>query len=260
MTTAKTRTAASGPDTGSPPAAARPRGPAGLAYGAALPTALIVSGALAGMGYGLLTPPSYEASANVLVTPDKGGNGAEAVNFAQAYGRLAGLPETLTWAPSPPWGTSVEAAARSLRTSTSPDTPLIRLTASAPRPDRAASLANAAAAALVRYGTDHQHDTGVRVVLMSNALAPTTASSPKLVLDVAVGAASGGLLAALAAIAGLRWPQRAGVGRRRQARGSDAGGDAPAPSEGNRSASRHSGSSRSSRRNRVDQAAPDAEQ
>ncbi|WP_051468465.1 hypothetical protein [Actinomadura oligospora] len=268
MTTAKTRTAedgpgtgpATGPDagpagTGLPHAAGRSRGPSAPARGAALPMAVIVFGALAGTVYGLLTPPSYDASANVLIAPDKQSTGADAVNYAQAYGRLASLPETLTWAPSPaPWGTAVESAAKRLRTSTSPDTPLIRLTASASEARRAATLANAAAAALVRYGAGHQRDTGVRVILMSNALAPTTASSPRLVLDIAVGAASGGLLAALAALAGLRWPQ-APVGRRRQGGGpgiepdDDAAEDALPGEDGPKA-----------RRNRGEQAAPEAGQ
>ncbi|MEV5574991.1 Wzz/FepE/Etk N-terminal domain-containing protein [Spirillospora sp. NPDC052269] len=227
MTTAKTRTAENGPETGPLPAAGRSRGPSGPARGAVLPMAVILFGAVAGAGYGLISPPTYEASANVLVAPDKQSNGSDAVNYAQAYGRLASLPETLTWAPPPPpWGTAVDTAAKHLRTSTSPETPLIRLTASASGPRRAAALANAAAAALVRYGAGHQADTGVRVVLMSDALAPATASSPKIVLDVAVGAASGGLLAALAALAGLQWPQ-ASAGRRRQRRGSDPGSAAP---------------------------------
>ncbi|MFC5180021.1 YveK family protein [Actinomadura harenae] len=263
MTTAKTRTADGGPDTGPPPPGGRARGPADPMRGAALPMAVIVLGAVAGTLYGLLTPPAFEASANVLVAPDKHSSGADAVNYAQAYGRLANLPETLTWAPVPaPWGTSVESAAKRLRTSTSPDTPLIRLTATAPEPRRAATLANAAAAALVRYGTGHQADTGVRVILMSNALAPTTASSPKLLLDIAVGAASGGLLAALAALAGLRWPP-ASAGRRRQGRAWDTEAVPDAPSEtGGRAQTRRSGasrSSRSSRRNRVERPAAEDE-
>ncbi|RFU40200.1 lipopolysaccharide biosynthesis protein [Actinomadura logoneensis] len=224
MTTSHTRTAEDGQDPGPddstdtgpmPVTAEPPRGPAGLARGLALPAAMIAIGAAAGAGYGLLMPPSYEASANVLVASDKSGSATDAVNYAQAYGRLAVLPETLTWAPAPPWGSSAESAARRLRVSTSPDAPLIRITASAPRPGRAAALANAAAAALVRYGTGHRADTGVRVVLMSNALVPATAGSPEPVLDTAVGAASGGLLAALAMLAGLRRPQRTGRPSRR---------------------------------------------
>ncbi|MFC4910394.1 hypothetical protein [Actinomadura gamaensis] len=205
MTTAHTETAENRPDGDAGPPPARPRGPL---RATALPLLMIAIGAVAGTAYGLATPPTYEASAHVLVTADRTGAGPDAVNYAQAYGRLASLPETLAWAPSPPWGRSVDAAARSVHTSTSPDTPLIRLIASASRPDRAATLANAAAAALVRYGSVHQQDTGVRVVLMSNALVPADASSPKPALDIAVGAAAGGLLAALAALAGVQWPQR----------------------------------------------------
>ncbi|MCP2335166.1 hypothetical protein [Actinomadura rupiterrae] len=218
MTTVKAQADGNRPDTtaGPPPVPARPRG---AMRDAALPMLMITLGAVAGAAYGTITPPTYEASAHVLITPDKSGSAPEAVNYAQAYGRLANLPETLTWAPAPPWGSSVASAARRVRTSTSPDTPLIRLIASAGKPRQAADLANAAAAGLVRYGSVHQGDTGVRVVLMSNALVPTAASSPSPGLDIAVGAAAGGLLAALAALAGLRWPQPGPRGRRRDVTG-----------------------------------------
>ncbi|QKG24203.1 hypothetical protein [Actinomadura verrucosospora] len=86
-----------------------------------------------------------------------------------------------------------------IQSSTSPDTPLIKLAGSADTPAGAAAYANAAADALVRYGTSHRTDTGVRVALMSMAATPSAPSSPNLPLDVAVGTASGVLLAGLGA-------------------------------------------------------------
>ncbi|MWA07134.1 hypothetical protein F8568_043730 [Actinomadura sp. LD22] len=162
--------------------------------------ALVLSGFLGGLGYALFAPATYTATAYVLVVDDgPGGQGPAAVSFAQAFGRLAPLPETLAYSSIPLPDGAMAATRDHIQSSTSPDTPLIKLAGSADSPAGAAAFANAAADALVRYGTSHRSDTGVRVALMSMAATPSAPSSPNPPLDVAVGTASGVLLAGLGA-------------------------------------------------------------
>ncbi|QKW33235.1 hypothetical protein HUT06_03635 [Actinomadura sp. NAK00032] len=176
-----------------------------------LSLALVLAGFLGGLGYALLAPTTYTATAFVLVVDaGDGGSGPAAVSFAQAYGRLAPLPETLEYSTLPlprhaPGGTREH-----IQASTSPDTPLIRLAGSARTAGDAAAFANAAADALVRYGTSHRSDTGVRVALMTLAEPPAAPSSPNLPLGVAAGTATGVLLAGLVAavMAGRRGARR----------------------------------------------------
>ncbi|WP_131764056.1 hypothetical protein, partial [Actinomadura fibrosa] len=169
----------------------------------ALPIVFVLTGFLGGLGYALLAPTVYTATAYVLVVDDgaQGQDGPAAVSFAQAFGRLAPLPETLGYSsiplPAVPPGTTRQ----HVQAVTSPDTPLIRLTGSGDGPADAAAFANAAADALVRYGTSHRADTGVRVALMSLATTPSAPSSPNLPLNVAVGTAAGVLLAGISAAA-----------------------------------------------------------
>ncbi|WP_344285330.1 Wzz/FepE/Etk N-terminal domain-containing protein, partial [Actinomadura napierensis] len=165
-----------------------------------LAIALVLSGLLGGLGYALFAPATYTATAYVLVVDDgDGAQGPAAVSFAQAFGRLAPLPETLAYSSIPLPDGAMAATRDHIQSSTSPDTPLIKLAGSADTPAGAAAFANAAADALVRYGTSHRTDTGVRVALMSMAATPSAPSSPNLSLDVAVGTASGVLLAGLGA-------------------------------------------------------------
>ncbi|WP_242882366.1 hypothetical protein [Actinomadura litoris] len=168
-------------------------------FGPAL--ALVLTGTLGGLGYSLVVPATYTATAYVLVV-DEGAGGARgpaAVSFAQAYGRLAPLPETLRHSSLPLPKVARGATREHIQASTSPETPLVRLTGSGASAADAAGFANAAADALVRYGTSHRADTGVRVALMSLAGKPAAPTSPNLPLDVAVGTASGILLAGLGA-------------------------------------------------------------
>ncbi|WP_131743367.1 hypothetical protein, partial [Actinomadura roseirufa] len=161
---------------------------------------LVLGGLLCGLGYALVAPTAYTATAYVLVVDNGGGqSGPAAVSFAQAYGRLAPLPETLAWSALPLPRVAPGETRAHIQASTSPDTPLIRLSGSAATPGDAAGFANASADALVRYGTAHRGDTGVRVALMSLAARPSAPSSPNLPLDASVGTATGVLLAGLSA-------------------------------------------------------------
>jgi hypothetical protein len=164
--------------------------------------AILIAGALGGFAYGNLKSPTYSATSFVLVVgqPDAG---PAAVNFAQAYARLAPRPETLAWSSKGMPPAVRERARHNLQASASPDTPLVRLTGTADTPVRAAEYANTAADALVRYGVAHQQDTGVRVALMTEADTPLTPSSPNLPMNVAVGTATGLLLGGLVAVTGI---------------------------------------------------------
>lgn len=181
------------------------------------PIAFVLAGLLGGLGYALFAPTTYTATAFVLVVESgEGRSGPAAVSFAQAFGRLAPLPETLAYSslPLPDGGNG--STREHIQASTSPDTPLIKLAGSGRTARDAAAFANAAADALVRYGTSHRSDTGVRVALMTLAEPPAAPSSPNLPLGVAVGTASGVLLAGLAAAvtSGRRGP----AGRRERGR------------------------------------------
>ncbi|WP_158079403.1 lipopolysaccharide biosynthesis protein, partial [Actinomadura sp. CNU-125] len=156
-------------------------------------------GLIGGGAYALFTPPSYTATAFVLVVDDKERAGIDAVGFAQAYGRLAPLPETLAWSRRPLPDAPPGELREHVQASTSPDAPLVKLTGRAPSAPDAAAFANAAADALVRYGGSHSADTGVRVALMGLAQPPDTPTSPNPPLNIAVGTASGMLLAGLSA-------------------------------------------------------------
>ncbi|WP_147339658.1 Wzz/FepE/Etk N-terminal domain-containing protein [Actinomadura spongiicola] len=173
--------------------------------------AFVLAGLLGGLGYALFAPTTYTANAFVLVVEETGDGrtAPAAVSFAQAYGRLAPLPETLRYSTRPLPKVKKGSTRRHVRASTSPDTPLIRLTGSARTSRDAAGFANAAADALVRYGTTHRAETGVRVTLMSLAVPPSSPTSPNLPLGLAVGTASGVLLAGLSAavLSGRRRPR-----------------------------------------------------
>ncbi|MFC4054226.1 hypothetical protein ACFOY4_31420 [Actinomadura syzygii] len=177
--------------------------------------AFVVAGFLGGLGYVLLVPATYTANAYVLVVNDARTDGPAAVNFAQTFGRLAPLPETLGYSALPLPAGAGGAPRDHVRASTSPDTPLIELTGSAPTSRAAAAFANAAADALVRYGAAHRAETGVRVAPMSRAVPPGAPASPNPVLGVGVGTASGVLLAGLsaAALSGRRPARRRTVPR-----------------------------------------------
>jgi capsular polysaccharide biosynthesis protein len=193
-------------------AARRLRGPAtALLRRFGLAMAFVLAGLLGGLGYGLLAPTTYTATAFVLVVDaGDGQSGPAAVSFAQAYGRLAPLPETLEHSSIPLPRHAAGGTREHIQASTSPDTPLIRLAGSARTARDAAAFANAAADALVKYGTRHRADTGVRVALMTLAEPPAAPSSPNLVLDVAAGTASGILHAGLspALMSGRRGARR----------------------------------------------------
>ncbi|MDH6129424.1 Wzz/FepE/Etk N-terminal domain-containing protein [Kitasatospora sp. GP82] len=161
------------------------------------PVALAVPlGALAGVGYGVLAHPSYAANSYVVVVPQGPGESATAVNFAQAYGRLAGQPQVLAGAAAE-LGKSTAVLAGLVRGTTSPDAPVIEITGTGSHAEDAMQAADAVAKSLVSFANTSSKETGVRLVPLAPAAEPEGPSSPSARVDTAVGAAAGVLIGAL---------------------------------------------------------------
>ncbi|MEU9158315.1 lipopolysaccharide biosynthesis protein [Streptomyces sp. NPDC048417] len=156
----------------------------------------VAAGALLGGAYGVLTPPSYTATSYVIAVPADRSDTATAQGFAQAYGRvatqLAVLGDAQVWA-----GVPVNTLRDSVQTETSPDAPMVAVSATSPHALQAADMANAVARSLTQHANDTKGDTHVELLQFSRALKPTapTSASPKV--TGLVGASAGGLLAGL---------------------------------------------------------------
>ncbi|MER7751872.1 Wzz/FepE/Etk N-terminal domain-containing protein [Kitasatospora sp. NPDC097643] len=161
------------------------------------PVALAVPlGAVAGAGYAVVSPPSYAANSYVLVVPQNPGESATAVNFAQAYGRLAGQPQVLAVAAAETGHSRAELETL-VHGTTSPDAPMIEITGTGRRAQEAAQTADAVARSLVAFANTSSKETSVRLVPLAPAAEPDKPSTPSARLDVAVGGAAGLLLGAL---------------------------------------------------------------
>lgn len=162
------------------------------------PLALAVPlGAAAGVGYAVVAHPSYAANSYVVVVPQNPGEGgAGAVNFAQAYGRLAGQPQVLA-AAAAETGRSVAALAGLVSGTTSPDAPVIDITGTGRSPKDAVQAAEAVAKSLVAFANASSASTGVKLVPLAAAAEPDAPTSPSAQLDTAVGGAAGVLVGAL---------------------------------------------------------------
>ncbi|MDH6578478.1 lipopolysaccharide biosynthesis protein [Kitasatospora sp. MAP5-34] len=161
------------------------------------PVALAVPlGAVAGAGYAVVSHPSYAANSYVVVVPQNPGEGSTAVNFAQAYGRLAGQPQVLAAAASET-GRTVAAMAGLVSGTTSPDAPVIDITGTGRTPDSAVQAADAVAKSLISFANTSSKETGVKLVPLAAAAEPDAPTSPSAQLDTAVGGAAGLLIGAL---------------------------------------------------------------
>ncbi|MER8187085.1 Wzz/FepE/Etk N-terminal domain-containing protein [Kitasatospora sp. NPDC094015] len=153
-------------------------------------------GAVAGLGYAAVSHPSYAADSYVVVVPQNSGEGATAVNFAQAYGRLAGQPQVLAGAAAES-GHSIADLAELVSGTTSPDAPVIDITGTGPRPEQAVRAADAVARSLIAFANTSSKETGVRLVPLAAAAEPDRPTTPSAELDTGVGAAAGVLVGAL---------------------------------------------------------------
>ncbi|MFE7166157.1 lipopolysaccharide biosynthesis protein [Streptomyces sp. NPDC057616] len=159
----------------------------------------VLLGAAAGGAYGLAKPPQYTATSSVVAVAAGRSDVdcADALGFAQAYGRVA--PQ-LAVAGDAPRAAGVPAAALrdSVQVATSPDVPMISVSATGASPAQAAGMANAVSGALVTQAGRTKKATGIRLERISPALRPTEPSSPSWKLTGLVGASAGGLLGGLA--------------------------------------------------------------
>ncbi len=161
---------------------------------------LTLIGGVAGAVYSAVKTPTYTAKAYVVAIGDRG-ESITALNFAQAYGRVATSGPVLAAA-----GAKLGADRTGLKdvtASTSPDAPVIEVTATGSTARHTADLANAVANALADYGNTRKAETHVSLGLLAGALVPTSPSSPKPPLELAVGAAGGLLIGGLAVLAGV---------------------------------------------------------
>ncbi|MEV7326401.1 lipopolysaccharide biosynthesis protein [Streptomyces sp. NPDC093970] len=157
----------------------------------------VLAGGLLGGAYGVLTPASYTATSYVVVVPTDKSDTATAQGFAQAYGRvatqLAVLGDAQVWA-----GVPVDTLRRSVQSETSPDAPMVAVSATSPHPLQAADMANAVARSLTQHANDTKADTHVELLQFSRALKPAAPTSASTKVTGLVGASAGGLLAGLA--------------------------------------------------------------
>ncbi|MGW2541598.1 hypothetical protein ACWC5I_12150, partial [Kitasatospora sp. NPDC001574] len=161
------------------------------------PLALAVPlGAAAGAGYAVVAHPSYAADSYVIVVAENPGESVTAVNFAQAYGRLAGRPQVLAAAAAETGHSRSELEAL-VHGTTSPDAPMIEITGTGADPQEAVLTADAVARSLVAFANGSTKETGVRLVPLAAAAEPERPTTPSGRLDVAVGGAAGVLIGAL---------------------------------------------------------------
>ncbi|MFH8608811.1 lipopolysaccharide biosynthesis protein [Streptomyces sp. NPDC018029] len=162
----------------------------------ALP-ACAVLGALIGTGYGALQTPEYTATSYVVAVPQAKADPATALGFAQAYGRVATQLAVLGDAQVAAGMSATELRDR-VRVATSPDAPMIAVSATTEQPDSAVTAADAVARSLATSANHSKGSTQVKLLPFSRALAPDAPSSLSTGVTALVGASAGGLLGGLA--------------------------------------------------------------
>ncbi|WP_405768370.1 lipopolysaccharide biosynthesis protein [Streptomyces sp. NBC_01538] len=155
-----------------------------------------VLGGLLGGAYGTFKAPTYTATSYVVAVPTEKSDQASALGFAQAYGRvatqLAVLGDAQVWA-----GVPVSTLRSSVQTATSPDAPMVAVSATSKGRELAADMANAVARSLTRHANDTKDSTHVELLEFSRAVKPAAPSSAPATVTGLVGASAGGLLGGL---------------------------------------------------------------
>ncbi|MCX4880912.1 MULTISPECIES: lipopolysaccharide biosynthesis protein [unclassified Streptomyces] len=159
-------------------------------------------GAVAGGAYGVAKPPQYTATSSVVAVAAGRSDVdcADALGFAQAYGRVAPQLAVLGDAQVTA-GVPVAQLRDSVQVATSPDAPMIAVSATSSSPAQAVDIANAVSGTLVTQAGHTKAGTGIRLEPLSRALRPTEPSSPSWRLTSLVGASAGGLLGGLTLLA-----------------------------------------------------------
>ncbi|MGW7437904.1 lipopolysaccharide biosynthesis protein [Streptomyces sp. NPDC054849] len=153
-------------------------------------------GLAAGGAYGVLKAPEYAATSYIVAVPDDTTEPATALGFAQAYARIATSNSTLAYA-QPRAGINARQLRTQVRAETSPESPMIAITGTSKSPAEAADIANAVADALSLSSNQAAKNTGVQLLLFSQAVAPSDPASPSAAISAAVGTCAGGLLGGL---------------------------------------------------------------
>ncbi|WP_309500781.1 YveK family protein [Streptomyces shenzhenensis] len=165
----------------------------------------LAGGALGG-GYAVYRGPVYTATSYVVVVPTDRFDPGPALGFAQAYGRaatqLAVLLDAQAEAHVP-----MRTLQRSVRTATSPDAPVVAVSATSSRPRLASGMANGVTHALVRHANGTKGSTHIQLLEFSPAVRPTVPTSASPLVTCAVGASAGGLLGGLFLLARPRRPK-----------------------------------------------------
>jgi capsular polysaccharide biosynthesis protein len=160
---------------------------------------LTLLGAIAGGIYSALATPTYQAQAYVVASAEAG-EGPAALNFAQAYGRIATKGPVADKAATKLGSTK---GLDQVTASTSPDTPVIEITATGTDAKQTAAVANAVAQSLVEFGATRKTETRVTLTILAAANVPASPSSPRPPMEAAIGGAGGLLIGGLAVLAGV---------------------------------------------------------
>ncbi|MFP3989202.1 lipopolysaccharide biosynthesis protein [Streptomyces sp. E11-3] len=153
-------------------------------------------GALTGGLYSVASTPEYTATSYVIAVPTEKSDPSAALGFAQAYGRVATQLAVLGDAQVSA-GVPVRTLRSSVRAETSPDAPMVAVSASADEPGKAVRIANAVSQALIVNAGQTKKDTHVQLQRLSRAVKPSAPSSASATVTTLVGASAGGLLGGL---------------------------------------------------------------
>ncbi|WP_330457926.1 lipopolysaccharide biosynthesis protein [Streptomyces sp. NBC_00820] len=157
----------------------------------------VLAGGLLGGAYGVLKPPVYTATSYLVAVPTEHSDTASALGFAQVYGRVATQDVVLAEARAGA-GVPLDTLRDSVRTATSPDAPMVAVSATSARPAQAAAMANAVAVSLAQHADATKADTHVGLQRFAPAVPPSTPTSASAGVTALVGASAGGLLGGLA--------------------------------------------------------------
>lgn len=163
----------------------------------------VILGMGLGAGASLFAGPNYQSSIYLLVVSDpRQTDAASALNYTQAYGKLATAPtvvgEVFTARDIEPTPESINEAAN---VEISPDSPMFQIIVNSANPEDASRLANELGSTVSSYTEELADRTGYRAEVAAEAVPPVEPDSPDLGLNIAVGGAigllTGGVLALL---------------------------------------------------------------